>query len=138
MERLEKILKKKELLTNTNPPNKTNPQPSSSRTTNPQLSSPSKTNPQPGMFPGGLPIVNVNQTPPYSTQPMFGYMMRIKLELSKFDGDGKQSVAWGNKAEKYFEMHDVQLENEKIKYASMKHEGSILLSNDTLDQVDLN
>jgi hypothetical protein len=50
--------------------------------------------------------------------------MRVKLELSKFDGDEKQSVAWINKAEEYFEIHNVQFDDEKIKYTSMQLEGN--------------
>ena len=31
-----------------------------------------------------------------------GYQMKPKLELSKFNGDTKQSMAWINKAEEFF------------------------------------
>jgi hypothetical protein len=75
------------------------------------------------MFPNSSPIVNINQPQPLSTQPIFGYPMRLKLELPKFDGDEKQSVAWINKEKEYFEIHNIHLNKEKLKYASMQLEG---------------
>jgi hypothetical protein len=121
IEKLEKILKDKESSANSNPPNTTNSQPSFLSTTNPQPNSPSITKPQPtkhNMSPNGLMIVNL--PPPYTTQPIYMYLMRVKLELSKFDGDEKQSVAWINKEEEYFEIHNVQFNDEKVKYTSMQ------------------
>ena len=35
----------------------------------------------------------------------------------------KNSVAWLNKAEEYFDIYDINSDDEKIKYASMKMEG---------------
>jgi hypothetical protein len=50
------------------------------------------------MFPNGLPIINNNQSPPYTHQPIYMYPMRIKLDLPKFDGDEKKGDGWINKA----------------------------------------
>ena len=37
--------------------------------------------------------------------PISGYQMKPKLELSKFNGETKLSVAWINKAEEFFSIH---------------------------------
>ena len=37
--------------------------------------------------------------------PIGGYQMKPKLELSKFNGETKRSVAWINKAEEFFSIH---------------------------------
>jgi len=52
------------------------------------------------------------------------YPIRPKLELSKFDGDVKQSVAWINKAEEFFWIHKIYSEEDKIRYAAMQLEGN--------------
>ena len=44
-----------------------------------------------------------------SPQKISGYQMKAKLELSKFNGETKQSVAWINKEEKYVSIHKSQL-----------------------------
>ena len=36
-----------------------------------------------------------------------GYQMKPKLEFSKFNGDTKQSMAWINKAEEFFSIHNI-------------------------------
>ena len=56
-------------------------------------------------------------------QLMGGYPMKPKLELSKFDGETKQSVAWINKEEEFFYIHKILFDDEKVKYASMQLEG---------------
>ena len=48
--------------------------------------------------------------------------MKPKLELSKFNGDTKQNVAWINKAEEFFSIHNIIVDKEMIKYASMQLE----------------
>ena len=53
-----------------------------------------------------------------------GYQIRVKLELPKFDGDEKQCIAWINKTEEYFDIHNIQYDSEKIKYAAMQLEGN--------------
>ena len=49
--------------------------------------------------------------------------MKPKLELSKFNGKTKQSVAWINKEEEFFSIHNITSDEEMIKYASMQLEG---------------
>ena len=41
--------------------------------------------------------------------------MKPKLELSKFNGDTKRSVAWINKAEIFFSIHNITVDEEMIK-----------------------
>ena len=36
-----------------------------------------------------------------------GYQMKPKLELSKFNGDTKRSVAWIKKAKEFFSIHNI-------------------------------
>jgi hypothetical protein len=48
--------------------------------------------------------------------------MKGKLELPKFD-ENEQGVAWFNKAEIYFEIYNINNNDEQIKYASMQLEG---------------
>ena len=55
--------------------------------------------------------------------PPLAYQRRAKIELPKFDGNEKNSIAWLNKAEEYFEIYDINSDDEKIKHASMKMEG---------------
>ena len=45
--------------------------------------------------------------------------MKPKLELPKFDGETKQSVAWINKADEFFYIHQILSDDEKVKYASV-------------------
>jgi len=49
--------------------------------------------------------------------------MRAKLELSKFDVNEKQGVAWFNKVQECFEIYNIYNDNKKFKYASMQLEG---------------
>ena len=51
-----------------------------------------------------------------------GYQMKPKLELSKFNGDTKKSMAWINKAEELFSIHNIIVDEEMVKYASMQLE----------------
>ena len=55
--------------------------------------------------------------------PPLAYHRKAKIELPKFDGNEKNSVAWLNKAEEYFEIYDIDSDDEKIKHAPMKMEG---------------
>ena len=48
--------------------------------------------------------------------------MKPKLELSKFNGDRKQSVAWINKVEEFFFIYNIIANEEIIKYTSMQLE----------------
>jgi hypothetical protein len=65
-----------------------------------------------------------NQFPPYTN---FAYPPRAKLELSKFNKNEKQGVAWFNKAEEYFEIYGIYNDDEKIRHASMQLEGDITI-----------
>ena len=49
--------------------------------------------------------------------PIDGYQMKSKLELSKFNGETKQRVAWINKAKECFSIHNIISDEETIKYA---------------------
>ena len=49
--------------------------------------------------------------------------MKPKLELSKFKGETKQSVAWINKVEEFFCIHKILSNDEKFKCVSMQLEG---------------
>jgi len=80
------------------------------------------TTPQPNMPPNGLVITK--QFPPYPNLLIFAYLMREKLQLSKFNGNEKQDVAWFNKAEEYFEIYNIDDNDEKIKYVSLELEGN--------------
>jgi len=64
-----------------------------------------------------------NQFPPYANQTIF-YPPRAKLELSKFNGNEKQGVAWFNKVEEYFDIYGISIDDEKLWYASMQLEGN--------------
>ena len=50
--------------------------------------------------------------------------MKVKIDLSKFDGDKKQCVEWINKFEEYFDIYNIQINSEKIKCTSMQLEGN--------------
>lgn len=43
--------------------------------------------------------------------------------MPKFDGNEKNNVAWINKVEQYFEIYDINDDDEKLRHASMKMEG---------------
>ena len=43
--------------------------------------------------------------------------------MHKFNGNKKCNVAWLNKAEEYFEIYDINNDDEKIRHTSMKMEG---------------
>ena len=59
-----------------------------------------------------------NQYPPYKMYPS-----KAKIELSKYNGSEDQCVSWLNKAEEYFNIYNIQSDEEKVKYASMHMEG---------------
>jgi len=42
--------------------------------------------------------------------------------MPKFDGNEKCSIAWLNKVEEYFEIYDINNDDENIRQASMKME----------------
>ena len=51
------------------------------------------------------------------------YPPKEKIELSKCNRSEDQCVAWLNKAEEYFDIYNIQFEEDKVKYASMHMEG---------------
>ena len=55
----------------------------------------------------------------FSPPKISGYQMKPKLELSNFNGDTKWSMAWINKEEEFFSIHNITADEEMIKYASM-------------------
>ena len=57
-----------------------------------------------------------------STPKRNGYQMKTKLELSKFNGDTKWTMAWIHKAEERFSICNITTDEEMIKYASMQLE----------------
>ena len=59
-----------------------------------------------------------NQYHPYKVYPP-----KAKIELLKYNGNEDQCVAWLNKAEEYFDIYNIQSNEEKVKYASMHMEG---------------
>ena len=58
-------------------------------------------------------------------QSMEEYPMKPKLELAKFDGETKQSVAWINKVEELFCIHKISSNDGKVKCVSMKLKGQV-------------
>ena len=48
--------------------------------------------------------------------------MKPKLQLSKFNGETKQSLVWINKEKEFFAIHNITTDKEMIKYASMQLE----------------
>ena len=48
---------------------------------------------------------------------------KTKIVLSKYNGSEDQCVAWLNKAEEYFDIYNIQSDEEKEKYVSMHMEG---------------
>ena len=56
--------------------------------------------------PHEVPIFNI---PSISIPQAHGYQISVKLELPKFDGDEKQCIAWINKVEEYFNIHNITL-----------------------------
>ena len=62
-----------------------------------------------------------NQYRPYKVYPP-----KAKIELSKYNGSEDQCVAWLNKAEEYFDIYNIQFDEEKVKYVSIHMEGIIL------------
>lgn len=60
---------------------------------------------------------------PFFTQPLATYQLRAKVEMPEFDGNKKSNVEWINKAEEYFEIYDINDDDEKLRHASMKMEG---------------
>ena len=56
-------------------------------------------------------------------RPYILYPPKAKIELSKYNGSEDQCVAWQNKAEEYFDIYNIQSDEEKVKYASMHMEG---------------
>ena len=59
-----------------------------------------------------------NQRRPYKVHPP-----KVKIELSKYNESEEQCAAWLNKAEEYFDIYNIQSDEEKVKYASMHMEG---------------
>ena len=55
-------------------------------------------------------------------QSMGGDLRKLNLKLAKFYSEKKQSVAWINKAEELFYIHEILSNNEKVKYISMQLE----------------
>ena len=55
--------------------------------------------------------------------PYIVYPPKEKIELSKYNGIEYQCVAWLNKMEDYFNIYNIQSDEEKMKYASMLMEG---------------
>ena len=43
--------------------------------------------------------------------------------MLKFDGNKKYNVAWINKVEEYFEIYDINDDDERLRHTSMKMEG---------------
>ena len=68
--------------------------------------------------PPSNPKAKRNQYHPYIVYPP-----KEKLELSKYNGSEYQCVAWLNKAEEYFDIYNIQFDEEKVKYASIYMEG---------------
>ena len=50
---------------------------------------------------------------------------KAKIELSKYNGSEDQCVAWLNKEEEYFDIYNIQSDEEKVKYVSMHMEGYV-------------
>ena len=55
--------------------------------------------------------------------PYIVYPPKAKIELLKYNGSEDQCVAWLNKAEEYFDIYNIQSDEEKVKYVSMHMEG---------------
>ena len=51
------------------------------------------------------------------------YPPKAKIEFSKYNGSEDQCIAWINKAEEYFDIYNIQSDEENMKYASMHMEG---------------
>ena len=51
--------------------------------------------------------------------PYIVYPPKEKIKLSKYNGSEDQYVAWINKAKEYFDIYNIQSDEEKVKYASM-------------------
>ena len=51
------------------------------------------------------------------------YPPRAKIELSKYNGNEDQCIAWINKAEEYFDIYNITTDEEKVKYASLHLDG---------------
>ena len=52
------------------------------------------------------------------------YPPKEKIDLSKYNGSEDQCVTWLNKAAEYFDIYNIQLDEEKVKYASIHMEGN--------------
>lgn len=59
---------------------------------------------------------------PFFAQLIATYQRRAKIELSKFDGSEKCSVAWFNKVEEYFKICSIDNDDKMIRDASMQME----------------
>ena len=55
--------------------------------------------------------------------PYIVYPRKEKIELSKYNGSEDHYVAWLNKEEDYFDIYNIQSDEEKVKYVSMYIEG---------------
>lgn len=62
---------------------------------------------------------------PFFIPTISTYQQRAILEIFKFDGNEKFSVAWFNKVEEYFEIYNINNDDEKIRHASMQMEGEV-------------
>ena len=51
------------------------------------------------------------------------YPLRAKIEFLKYNESDDQYIAWINKANKYFDIYNIMMTKEKVKYASMHLEG---------------
>ena len=60
-----------------------------------------------------------NQRRPYKVHPP-----KEKIELSKYNGSEDQCVAWLNKEEEYFDIYNIQSDEEKVRTGANGREGS--------------
>ena len=56
-------------------------------------------------------------------RPFVVYPPKAKIELSKYNGSEDECIAWINKAEEYFEIYNIQSDEDKVKYVAMYMEG---------------
>ena len=56
-------------------------------------------------------------------RPYKVYPSKAKIELSKYNGSEDQCVSSLNKVEEFFNIYNIQSDEEKVKYASMHMEG---------------
>jgi hypothetical protein len=51
------------------------------------------------------------------------YPPKAKIELSKYNDNDNQCMAWFNKTEEYFQIYNITTDEEKVKYSSIFLEG---------------